>query len=165
MNGAGNMEKNFSSFKRRMSIVVMFAALACIGFLLSIMKGSVEIPAEEIQQTLISGSAGVHAQILMNIRLPRTIVAALVGIHLSLSGAILQAIMKNPLADPHIIGISSGAGELRDACGVSRRHGGGCRDLPARMEERHPPDPHHLGGRRRLGFPRCGYFRPDDFLQ
>ena len=38
MNGAGNMEKNFSSFKRRMSIVVMFAALACIGFLLSIMK-------------------------------------------------------------------------------------------------------------------------------
>ena len=110
MNGAGNMEKNFSSFKRRMSIVVMFAALACIGFLLSIMKGSVEIPAEEIQQTLISGSAGVHAQILMNIRLPRTIVAALVGIHLSLSGAILQAIMKNPLADPHIIGISSGAG-------------------------------------------------------
>ena len=37
-------------------------------------------------------------------------VAVLVGINLSLSGAILQAVMKNPLADPHIIGISSGAG-------------------------------------------------------
>ena len=42
--------------------------------------------------------------------MPRTIVGALVGINLSLSGAILQAIMRNPLADPHIIGISSGAG-------------------------------------------------------
>ena len=46
----------------------------------------------------------------MNIRLPRTLVAALVGINLALSGAILQAVMRNPLADPHIIGISSGAG-------------------------------------------------------
>lgn len=54
----------------------------------------------------------MHAEILQNIRLPRTIVAALVGINLALSGAILQAIMKNPLADPHIIGISSGAGLL-----------------------------------------------------
>jgi iron complex transport system permease protein len=54
--------------------------------------------------------AGIHEQILMNIRLPRTLVAALVGINLALSGAILQAVMKNPLADPHIIGISSGAG-------------------------------------------------------
>ena len=47
---------------------------------------------------------------MTNIRLPRTIVALLVGVNLSLSGAILQAVMKNPLADPHIIGISSGAG-------------------------------------------------------
>lgn len=110
MNGVEQGKKQSGSFKRRISIVVIFAVLACIGFLLSVMKGSVEIPAAEIWQTLVSGAEGVHAQILMNIRLPRTIVAALVGIHLSLSGAILQAIMKNPLADPHIIGISSGAG-------------------------------------------------------
>ena len=51
-----------------------------------------------------------QSQIIWNIRMPRTIVGALVGINLSLSGAILQAIMRNPLADPHIIGISSGAG-------------------------------------------------------
>lgn len=49
-------------------------------------------------------------QILLNIRLPRAIVAALVGMNLAVSGAVLQAVMKNPLADPHIIGISSGAG-------------------------------------------------------
>ena len=106
MSGAEAAETRFSAFRRRISIVAVFAALACIGFVLSIMKGSVEIPAAEIGQALTEGAEGIHAQILMNIRLPRTIVAALVGVHLSLSGAI----MKNPLADPHIIGISSGAG-------------------------------------------------------
>ncbi|MFV0635999.1 FecCD family ABC transporter permease [Mitsuokella sp. WILCCON 0060] len=89
---------------------VLFAVLFLTGGLVSIMLGSVEIPAAEILSALAGGQAGTHAQILMNIRLPRTIVAALVGIDLALSGAILQAIMKNPLADPHIIGISSGAG-------------------------------------------------------
>ena len=49
-------------------------------------------------------------QIIWNIRLPRTLTGALVGANLALSGAILQAVMRNPLADPHIIGISSGAG-------------------------------------------------------
>lgn len=49
-------------------------------------------------------------QIIWNIRLPRAVTGALVGMNLALSGAILQAVMRNPLADPHIIGISSGAG-------------------------------------------------------
>lgn len=96
--------------KRRISLLVVFAVLACLGGIVSIMKGSVPIPLAEIVAALLGDSAGTHQQILMNIRLPRTIVAAFVGINLSLSGAILQAIMKNPLADPHIIGISSGAG-------------------------------------------------------
>ena len=96
--------------RRRALLLGVFAVLSCAGFVLSIVKGSVEIPLAEIWQALMGEGAGIHEQILMNIRLPRTIVAALVGINLSLSGAILQAIMKNPLADPHIIGIASGAG-------------------------------------------------------
>lgn len=91
-------------------MLLIFAVLAFLGCLVSIMKGSVEVPAAEVWQTLVDSVVGLHAQIIWNIRLPRTIVAALVGINLSLSGAILQAVMKNPLADPHIIGISSGAG-------------------------------------------------------
>lgn len=89
---------------------VIFIVLFLTGGLISIMLGSVQIPLDEIFMALTGGQAGTHGQILMNIRLPRTLVAALVGIDLALSGAILQAIMKNPLADPHIIGISSGAG-------------------------------------------------------
>lgn len=48
--------------------------------------------------------------VIWNIRFPRNIVGALVGANLAVSGAILQAVMKNPLADPGIVGVSSGAG-------------------------------------------------------
>ena len=94
---------------RQIGLLIAFAVFACLAAVFSIMKGSVEIPLDEIIGAL-QGQPGTHAQILMNIRLPRTIVALLVGVNLALSGAILQAVMKNPLADPHIIGISSGAG-------------------------------------------------------
>lgn len=106
----GRRPETDCSSKRRISLLVIFAVLACLGGIISVMKGSVAIPLEEILAVFRGESIGTHQQILMNIRLPRTLVAALVGINLALSGAILQAIMKNPLADPHIIGISSGAG-------------------------------------------------------
>lgn len=97
---------------KKILLMVFFLFLAIVGGVVSIMLGSVSIPINEILSALTGSGAGMHAEILQNIRLPRTIVAALVGINLALSGAILQAIMKNPLADPHIIGISSGAGLL-----------------------------------------------------
>lgn len=99
-----------STNRRLILLFVMFIALAVSGALISIMLGSVKISLPEILTALAGEGTGTHGQILMNIRLPRTLVAALVGIDLALSGAILQAIMRNPLADPHIIGISSGAG-------------------------------------------------------
>ena len=68
------------------------------------------IPFGELGDLVNGGGSNAHRQILFNIRLPRTIVATLVGMNLAVAGAILQAVMKNPLADPHIIGISSGAG-------------------------------------------------------
>ena len=51
----------------------------------------------------------VEEEILLSIRLPRVIVAVLMGMALGASGAVLQGILKNPLADPYILGISSGA--------------------------------------------------------
>lgn len=99
----------YGQTKWRISMLAIFAILACLGILISIRLGSVPISLEEIWAGL-QGRMGIHEQIFLNIRLPRTLVAAMVGMNLALSGAILQAIMKNPLADPHIIGISSGAG-------------------------------------------------------
>jgi iron complex transport system permease protein len=52
----------------------------------------------------------IDYEIFMGVRLPRVILAALVGAALAASGVVLQAILRNPLADPYILGISSGAG-------------------------------------------------------
>ena len=92
--------------------IILFATLAVAGCFFSLTNGSVEIGAVEVFENFLGNGAldETRRQILENIRLPRTIAAMLVGINLALSGAILQAVMKNPLADPHIIGISSGAG-------------------------------------------------------
>lgn len=94
----------------RLTILILFAFLAVLGAFLSLTKGSSVITMSQIVELLLHPGTDPQSQIIWNIRMPRTIVGALVGINLSLSGAILQAIMRNPLADPHIIGISSGAG-------------------------------------------------------
>lgn len=96
--------------KWRILMMIVFAILACSGIICSIISGAVAIPISELKNIFIDGVNSPHQQILYNIRLPRTIVAGLVGMNLAMAGAILQAVMKNPLADPHIIGISSGAG-------------------------------------------------------
>ena len=69
----------------------------------SVLSGAVEIPVSALGDILNGGGDNASRQILLNIRLPRAIVAALVGMNLAVSGAVLQAVMKNPLADPHII--------------------------------------------------------------
>ncbi len=94
----------------RFSALAVFLLLALVGIFLSIAKGAADISLSQVVEILLHPQAAPQDQIIWNIRLPRTIVGVLVGINLALSGAILQSIMRNPLADPHIIGISSGAG-------------------------------------------------------
>lgn len=94
----------------RTGILIVFLGLVLLGFFLSLTKGSSQITLQQIIDILVNPGDSPQSQIIWNIRMPRTIVGALVGVNLSLAGAILQAVMRNPLADPHIIGISSGAG-------------------------------------------------------
>lgn len=94
----------------RISILLVFVFLAVLGCFLSLTKGSSQMTLQQIIAILLQPDEAPQSQIIWNIRMPRTIVGALVGVNLSLAGAILQAVMRNPLADPHIIGISSGAG-------------------------------------------------------
>ena len=93
-------------------MMLALVVFACLGIVISIVKGSVDIPVGEVLTLLTGTESSPQGQIIYNIRLPRTLVAVLVGVNLALAGAILQAVMKNPLADPHIIGISAGAGLL-----------------------------------------------------
>ncbi len=82
-----------------------------IMLVLSLAIGSVFIPPAELWRT-ISGapSSETFRTILWNIRLPRTMLIALVGAALAGSGAAYQGLFRNPLADPYLIGVASGAG-------------------------------------------------------
>ncbi len=72
--------------------------------------GSVSLPASTVYQELLAPryTTSDYA-VLWNLRLPRTLLAAIVGIHFALSGLILQSVVRNPLADPSVMGVSGGA--------------------------------------------------------
>lgn len=97
-----------SNNKSRFGVLILIALAAVCSIFYSLMSGAVPVSLHDVMQTVLQ--QGPPNQIIWNIRLPRTLVGALVGVNLALSGAILQSIMKSPLADPHIIGVSSGAG-------------------------------------------------------
>lgn len=95
----------------RMTVVLVFLGAALAALVLSMAFGSADITIAKIWHTLWSPSLqDTQDMVIWNIRFPRNIVAALVGANLAVAGAILQAVMKNPLADPQIVGVSSGAG-------------------------------------------------------
>ena len=95
----------------RISVIIILIIAVVASMIISLIWGSTPVSLSEIWHTLwASELTDTASQIIWNIRLPRNIVAALVGACLAVSGAILQAVMKNPLADPQIVGVSSGAG-------------------------------------------------------
>ena len=106
--------KNKISFKdsRRFKIVfiVILLILFVVAFILGNTKGTVEVGVKRIFEVILEDDGSMERMVIWNIRFPRMIVAALVGVNLALAGAILQGVMNNPLADPSIIGISGGAG-------------------------------------------------------
>ena len=82
-----------------------------VGVLAGIGWGSVSLSPEQILAALGGESTdGVARQIVWNLRLPRVLVGLLVGLNLAVAGALLQAIMRNPLASPTIVGVNAGAG-------------------------------------------------------
>jgi len=85
--------------------VVMLIAVA----LYSMATGSLKVGLWELIQGLIYGGND-NVDVIRDLRLPRIIVAILTGAALAVSGVLLQAVMRNPLADAGVIGISSGAG-------------------------------------------------------
>src|SRR5574338_482275 len=81
-----------------------------LAVLLSLAIGSVFIPPAELWRVLRGEGSLTSTQILWAIRLPRTVLIALTGAALSGSGAAYQGLFRNPLADPFLIGVASGAG-------------------------------------------------------
>lgn len=100
-------------------IMLILAVLLVLAFLWALSIGTVKLSFIQIYEGIVNqftsgiaietaGQGPVH-DIVWLLRLPRLVLAALVGMGLSVCGVIMQAVVKNPLADPYILGISSGA--------------------------------------------------------
>ena len=106
--------------KKHVPIIIgLLALLLVILLLIGIGIGAVWIPPGEVLSLIKSGlnasSSGYSGQmlshyiIIWSIRFPRVLLGAMVGICLSVAGAIFQGLFRNPMADPYVIGVSSGA--------------------------------------------------------
>ena len=106
---------------RRGARILVLAGLAILlvaAALLSLGLGAIRIPPGRVLDVLTRGSDPALARdalVIINIRLPRTLLGLMVGAGLAVSGALMQGLFRNPLADPALVGVSAGAG-LASAC-------------------------------------------------
>ena len=103
-------DETIKSKSLKIIIILFFTGFTIFAMVASLTLGSVDISFSTIVHTLLGNVQTTDEMVIWKIRFPRNIVGALVGANLAVSGAILQAVMKNPLADPGIVGVSSGAG-------------------------------------------------------
>jgi iron complex transport system permease protein len=90
--------------------LALLAVLLVAMTLASLAVGARAIPLGDVINALLDPNAtGTNATILRELRIPRTLLALLVGAAIGLSGAIMQGVTRNPLADPGLLGINSGA--------------------------------------------------------
>jgi iron complex transport system permease protein len=89
-------------------LAAVITALILVGAA-SLLLGGTDIPASHSLSSLLTSQASVERTILVGMRLPRVVLAVLVGAGLAAAGAAYQGIFLNPLADPFVIGASSGA--------------------------------------------------------
>ncbi len=104
------------TLKRVLLISTVLGLLCLLVMLVSITMGSVKLEPYRSISILLQSILGLEATstetqktIILSLRVPRVLLAGLVGAGLSVSGAIFQALLRNPLADPYILGVSSGA--------------------------------------------------------
>jgi len=92
----------------KLIIIMLFILIAA--FILSMNLGVIRLSPWEVAKTFFGVGTSKQQLILFDFRLPRIVIAILIGAGLSISGAIMQGISRNPLADPGILGINAGAG-------------------------------------------------------
>lgn len=104
------------TLKKVVLLSAVLGFLLCLVILFAISVGSVRVPPLRSIRILFRSLLGLKGggteseqAIILSLRFPRAVLAGLVGAGLSVSGAIFQALLRNPLADPYILGVSSGA--------------------------------------------------------
>jgi len=93
----------------RRPALALLGAVAGVLALAALMLGPVPIPAAQVMAVLAGGGDMAERAILLDIRLPRLLLALATGVALALAGAAMQGMLRNPLADPGLIGVTGGA--------------------------------------------------------
>lgn len=96
--------------RRALLILAVLAGLAQLSIALALMVGSIAIGPAEVLAILFGNGHGMASDVVRSLRLPRALTGFACGGLLALAGALLQVLLRNPLADPYVLGISGGAG-------------------------------------------------------
>ena len=95
--------------KKTAVFLTVFTVLLFTGMFLAVSLGAKKLPFDTVVSALTEGGASLDVKLIREVRLPRTIAAALTGGMLALSGAVMQGVTRNPLAEPSIMGMTQGA--------------------------------------------------------
>ncbi|MEK4348009.1 FecCD family ABC transporter permease [Paenibacillus sp. FSL P4-0184] len=101
-----NIVKSYKATIWILSLIILLIA----GAILSLNMGKVSLNPLEVFQALLGQGPEEHNLVVYKFRLPRIVLAILVGFGMALAGAVMQALLRNDLADPGMLGISSGSG-------------------------------------------------------
>jgi len=110
------MSKETDTFARRRTqrawVFVLLGILTVLAALISVVLGQYYVPLSDLFPILAAGHAqdSLTASVVWDIRLPRLVLGLVVGAALGVAGTLMQAVFANPLAEPSIIGVTSGAG-------------------------------------------------------
>jgi iron complex transport system permease protein len=94
---------------RRIGWTAAAVAALLLAVLLSLAVGARSVAPTAVLDAVLNGGHSPDAEVVRELRVPRTLIALMVGVALALAGTVLQGITRNPIADPGILGISQGA--------------------------------------------------------
>jgi len=95
--------------RRAWLVIAGLAVAALASFAWALSAGALPVPAEALLAALLGDGGSMEADIVRTLRLPRAVAAFACGGLLALAGALMQVLLRNPLADPYVLGISGGA--------------------------------------------------------
>lgn len=95
--------------RRHYILLGSLCMLAIASFALSLASGSIPVSLSALTEQWLQGEGGMERDIVVELRVPRTLAAFVTGALLALSGVVMQVLLRNPLADPYILGVSGGA--------------------------------------------------------
>lgn len=102
------------------ALAMVLAVLTAVSIVVSVAFGAEHIPLGDVWRTVVGRFTGApvetgYAVIIWDLRLPRSVLAAIVGAGLALAGALMQTLVRNPLAEPYLLG-SSHVGHVVEVC-------------------------------------------------